>query len=411
MALGCFGAQALVNVAFIAAVLVLASRVEIERTRTIQRLPGIDGALVVYLIAFVVSAMVGISPEDSFPYITELKRPVIAYVIASSLSSRRDVVLVCASALIGASISSLVAFKQYYLGAAITLHRVPYNYGPREWHIPIGLSSSNNDLATLLAMALGLAVVPLLFFTDRVPRWLKVATAVAATVVFAGLLRSLSRSGLLAALTAFAVLGTLLRPKRMLAVALALCLGYLALPDELKTRHHDIFTLRNYSNWYRVRLVEISGEILKEHALFGVGRKNFPKMHHRLRKPGEDIAPHAHDNYLQLLVEHGVLGLIALLWFQAGLLVYGVRKLLWSTLPEIDRALLGGGVFAFIAFTVNGIFHFTWGDAMPSCFMWVVVGLIYAVGEGRTREDAEPALTPAPRSIDESSSAASTAPA
>jgi O-antigen ligase len=403
LALGCFGAQALVNVAFVVAIVLMISRIEVEKTRTLQRLTGIDGALILYVIAFVLSAMMGVSPDESFPYVTELKRPLIAYVIASSLSSRRDAVMVAAFAVLGASLSSLVAFKQYFFGASITLHRVKYVYAPYQFKIPIGLSSSNNDLATLLAMALGLAAVPLLFFTPRLPRWAKIACTATTAIIFAGLLRTLSRSGLLAALVAFAFIGLLLRPKRVLVVLLALVIGYPFLSEELRMRHHDIFTLKNYSNWYRVRLVEISGEILKDHFLWGVGRKNFPKMHHKLRKPGEDIAPHAHNNYLQLLVENGIAGLIAFIWFQVGVIVFAIRRLLWGTLPEMERALLGGALMGVIAFSVNGVFHYTWGDAMPCSFLWVAVGLVYAIGEGRT--------TPAPQpATDEPSSAASTEP-
>jgi O-antigen ligase len=142
--------------------------------------------------------------------------------------------------------------------------------------------------------------------------------------------------------------------------------------------------MANYSNWYRVRMFELSGEMAREHGLLGIGRRNFGKMHQQIAKPGEEIAPHAHNNYLMMIVEQGVLGLIAFVWLQLAVLYYTAKHTLRDGLPGAERAVMGGCLFALLAFGLTGLFHFTMGDAMPASFHWIVVGLAYAVGERRT---------------------------
>lgn len=402
MALGCFVSISLLNVAFVAALITLLVRVERSGWKP-QRLPGIDLPILLYALAFILSALMGVDAESSFGYITELKRPVIAYVIASSLTTRADTWKVAGAAAAGASISTLLAFQQWICGGTFKLHNVIHTYEPWALGQPMGLAATHNDLATLLAQLLGVALVPLVFYFSKLD-WRQRALAAATTVLFAaGILRTLSRASLLASLGGLVAVGLVLRPRRLLAVILLLALIYPALPPTLKQRHQGWFDLKsNYSNWFRYRMMEISAQIAKDHLPWGIGRHNFPKVHETLKAPAEEISPHAHNNYLQILVEMGIPGIVTFVWLQVAVIGYLARRASSRAYDYPERMLLGAVLMGFVSFVVNGFFHYDWGDALPSSFMWVLVGLACAVGERL-------ALTPSPKPLtDEPLSAAST---
>ena len=405
MALGCFASISVLNICFIAALILLVLRVERNGWK-VQRLPGIDIAIGVYAAAFVVSALMGVDPQSSFEYITELKRPVIAYVVASSITTRRDAWMVSGSALFGGSVSVAIELYQWIYGGSYRLHQVVHTYEPWALTQPMGLSATHNDLATLLAQALGLALVPLFFFF-RSLTWPQRLGALLCTVTFAGgILRTLSRASLLASLGGLIVVGLTLRPRRLIGVFLVLGLVYAVLPDTLKQRHHNVFDLQsNYSNWFRYRMMEVSKVIIKRSFPWGIGRRNFPVVHKEIKQPDEEISPHAHNNYLQILCEMGLLGIVGFIWIQLAVVYYLARRAASVRYAASERMLLGGLLMGYVSFVVNGFFHYDWGDALPCCYMWILVGMSCAVGEKLALNSApEPACGGPP-------SAASTVPA
>lgn len=403
MALGCFASISVMNVAFILACLALLVRIEHNGWK-LQRLPGIDLPIILYATSFVISASMGVDPRSSFEYITELKRPMIAYVIASSITSRRDAWLVAFAALLGGTVSTGMAFYQWSHGGTYKLHSIVRTYAPWELLQPMGLSATHNDLATLLAMAVGLALVPVVFYFNRIS-WPQRLIGAALSVIFlAGILRTLSRASSLAVLGGFVGVGLALRPRRLLAILLVFALAYPFLPAGFKQRHDkSFFDLKsNYSNWFRYRMMEISAQIAKDHMPWGIGRRNFPKVHERLKAPEEEISPHAHNNYLQILCEMGIPGVVSFVWIQVAVVMYLARRAASARYGQKERMLLGGILMGYLTFVANGFFHYDWGDALPCCYMWVMVGMGCAVGE-------KLALTPsAEPACGEPASAAST---
>lgn len=393
MALGCFASISVMNVAFIIALIVLVIRVE-RNAWKLQNLPGIDLPVMLYAAAFVISASMGVDSRSSFEYITELKRPMIAYVIASSITTRRDAWLVTFAALLGGVVSSGIAFHQWSHGGTYKLHNVVRTYAPYELMQPMGLSATHNDLATLLAMALGLSLVPVVFYFSKLPWARRFSAALISLLFIAAILRTLSRSSSLAVVGGFIGVGLTLRPRRLLAIMLAFALAYPFLPASLKQRHDkSFFDLKsNYSNWFRYRMMEISAQIAKDHMPWGIGRRNFPKVHEKLKAPDEELSPHAHNNYLQILCEMGIPGIIAFVWIQVAVVMYLARRAASVRYELPERMLLGGILMGFLTFVANGFFHYDWGDALPCCYMWILVGMGCAIGE---RLPASPAPEPA----------------
>jgi O-antigen ligase len=386
LGLSCFVSQTAHNVAFcLASGLLLYVVWKARGARQLYSLPGLDLPLALYTASFLVSAALGVNPSNSFQYVTELKRLVVAYVVANAVTRQRDMELLVAAIFTGALITTLVAYLQTRFGATITIHGRTLTYGPGQFVSPIGLASTSNDLAVLLAVALGLAAAPFLFH----PLGARSRGVLGACVLIIsyGVLRTLSRSGAVAAFLSMLATGLVLRPRLLIAPVIALIAVYPLLPAPLTARHSQIFDLRVYPNAFRLRMVEVSLELSRQHLPWGIGRRNYEPEHTKILRPKEEPSPHAHNNYLNVLVEQGIAGLVALVWFQIALLTYLVRrmrdKLARAGRPLVETATLSGLFMGHVAFAITGLFHYDWGDAMPASLMWICVGLTYAIGDGR----------------------------
>jgi len=389
LTLGCFVSNALHTAALCLGWILLLRRLCQHGRFELSRLPGIESPIALYIASFIASSVLGINPAVSLSYTSELTRISVAFLVTSSLRCRRDAVILLSTIVVGACSTTAYAFFQHLWGGEYTRLLITRAYRPFELGTPFGFASTCNDLAVLLAMSFGLVAAPALFCP--ISRRLRALLAVCALFMGAGILRTLSRSGLVGALAGLLITGRLLSPKRLLIVVGGLICLYPALPEDLKTRHYQFFDASVVPNAFRVRMVELSLEMAREHPLWGIGRRNFGEMQMRLRRtiaPGikEFISPNAHNNYLNVLVEQGVFGLIALVWLQISLFTYLLRQLLRTDLSSDSRATLAGLFMALVSFTLAGLFDFYWGFALPVTVSWILVGIAYAVGEKRVLE-------------------------
>jgi O-antigen ligase len=353
-------------------------------------LPGMGLPLLVYAVSFLLSAYLGQDPALSFKHSRELRRILLPYLVANCLSSRSDVQRLVRLSVCAAMASSIYTFFQYCCGGTYTTLGDTHTYKPFEFVRPCGLSSTCNDCGQLLMLALALVLGPLCFFAYNRKEYMRDATC--AVVVFLGMMRTLCRSAQIGAAAGLVITGVVFRPKRLVAAGLVLvCLSPLV-PESLRRRSHlGDYDLALSPNRFRIRMLEVSWEMSKKYLPWGIGRRNFQQVLARLH-PEDEQSPHSHNNYTNLLVEQGVLGLVSFVWFQFRLFAYLYRELrrrlkgrLASDSDYLDRVLMGA-TYGLVAFAVTGLFHFNWGDALPVTFMWVLIGLVYAVGEGYIRD-------------------------
>ena len=384
LALGCYVSNALHTAAFCAVSILLIHRVWRHGRAELARLPGLELPIALYATSFLLSSALGLAPAHSFPYVTELKRIVVAFLVASSLRDRRDLALLLGAILVGAVLTTGCAFHQYLFGGEYTRMRVTIVFQPYELQQAFGLASSVNDLAGLLILALGVSAGPLLF--GSVPRRTRWLLGAAAIVIVLGLLRSMSRSGFVGAGVGLAATGFLVNPRRTLVVFLALLCLYPALPENLKTRHRQLFDTSLVPNRFRIRMVHLSMEMARDHLPWGIGRRNFEPLHRTMRQGTEEVSPNAHNNYLNLLVEQGILGLVTLVWLQLSMLLYLFRMVRAPDGTNEARTCAIGVFMSLASFTAAGLFDFYWGFSLPVTVMWILVGAVYAIGQGRIPE-------------------------
>jgi O-antigen ligase len=158
--------------------------------------------------------------------------------------------------------------------------------------------------------------------------------------------------------------------RRLLAWGLAATLvGALLLPAPLKERVRSIWDARlSYSNMERVAMWRTGLAIHRDHPLFGIGQGNLEKVYPAYRVPEaqESVVGHMHNNFMQVLVQNGWVGLLAYL---AWVLCYLVGTLgrRYRDLPtaRLDHALTA----VFLASLVWGLTEYTFSQQ----FMMVTV--------------------------------------
>ena len=114
-------------------------------------------------------------------------------------------------------------------------------------------------------------------------------------------------------------------------------------------------------------------KIIKDFPITGVGLGNFGLMHHQYKSPQAIEAYFAHNSYLQVGAEMGVLGLLAWIWiliksFKAGLNKLKVlrgKNYLIIALISASTAFLAHNFIDFDFFVPEVAFHW-----------WAILGLL-----------------------------------
>ncbi len=174
------------------------------------------------------------------------------------------------------------------------------------------------------------------------------------------------------------VLGILLSSLFVLLAATPLL--RLLLPRPILLRLESIGSLADSSTAYRVHVWEGAVEMIKQFPIGGIGTgvNNFASVYPHYAQEGIESAPHTHSLYLQMLVEHGIFGLllfvlVLFLFYQSGFtFLHSERKPGEGSM----RLLTAGGICAVTAFLVQGASDYVFYNYRVFALFWLLLGLI-----------------------------------
>jgi O-antigen ligase len=123
-------------------------------------------------------------------------------------------------------------------------------------------------------------------------------------------------------------------------------------------------------------------DMIKERPWFGWGYGNYKQFRepYYARHPATVTHAHAHNNFLQLWVDGGLLALLAFLLLLAKILSIGWQA--YQALPlacEPVRSLTLGSLFSIVGFLVGGLTQYNFGDAEVVIVFWTVTGILMRV--------------------------------
>lgn len=133
-------------------------------------------------------------------------------------------------------------------------------------------------------------------------------------------------------------------------------------------------------------------DMVKERPWLGWGYGNYRQFREPFyqRYPQANHTAHAHNSFLQVWVDSGLLGLIAFLSFFWALVRIGWTA--YRLLPPEEeplRSLALGAMLSIIGFLVGGLTQYNFGDAEVVIVMWAMAGLMVRMREWATKRGLE----------------------
>jgi O-Antigen ligase len=122
-----------------------------------------------------------------------------------------------------------------------------------------------------------------------------------------------------------------------------------------------------------------------EHVLLGFGPRSFPDIFPLFGELQDKGIGGWHNDYIQMYMESGIMGLAAFLWLIVALAYHGVRALKRGDLTPEHRSLIAGILLALsVFFVAGGVF-----DTVVSLLFWFLLAtLAVLVGSGRLQRIA-----------------------
>jgi O-antigen ligase len=151
------------------------------------------------------------------------------------------------------------------------------------------------------------------------------------------------------------------------------------LPGQMLRRFISIGSLQDSSIRYRVHLWEGVGKMLGDYWYcgVGVGEAAFCEVYSRYALPGIAGAMHAHNLYLQLLCELGVVGLSMFLVTIVMFICYA----LWYATGRGERSgrmMVLGGMCGIIAVLLMGLTDHIFYNYRIFLIFWLLIGIVVA---------------------------------
>lgn len=227
-----------------------------------------------------------------------------------------------------------------------------------------------------------------------IARWFRVALGIAAAVTFAALLVSFTRSSWIGTLVSIAIILAYLCRKLIVPFAAALVALFLLLPPVYRERVQTMWSPTFGTNVQRLEMLSASWRMFKDHPILGVGTMDLGELYRQYKPPtAVFIHGHMHNNFVQIAVQMGLVGLGAFILLLVGFYRLLARNLVLG-LPPPERAFVVGSIGALTGFLVNGLFDWNFGDAEAVTMLFVVIGGNLALSSQGTRS-RESAVGPA----------------
>lgn len=158
------------------------------------------------------------------------------------------------------------------------------------------------------------------------------------------------------------------RPLSSLFLSLLILAVLFRLPG-FRVRMENALKFSDSSFWYRIRIWEGVVQALKDFWIWGIGPAKF-QIVYPAYQIGKTFAQHAHELYLQLWLENGVISLIAFGRF--------IKKLLTGFRFPGDP-YLGPLVIIIIVFLMDGLFESWWINRFCGGYFWLLAGLLMSL--------------------------------
>ncbi len=211
---------------------------------------------------------------------------------------------------------------------------------------------------------------------------------IALVLIFVALVLTLTRSSWVG--TFFGVVLLLYWKRKwlpLLLIPLVAVFLYVS-PDRVRERAFSIFSLTNVTNVERLHMWRIGAKMFKDYPILGCGQNMvsvlYPSYNKEHLSPAE--VPHLHNNFFQIGVERGILGLIFFLGFltMAFIGLFGIKE------GGILSPEAMGAVAVLLGFIIAGFFEYNFGDSEVKLLLLTVLTIPFVKDYKEVINDKNP---------------------
>lgn len=200
-----------------------------------------------------------------------------------------------------------------------------------------------------------------------------------------------SRSGWIGTAVTLALVGSLSSRRLLVGGMLGVAGGAALFWHRVVPRFMTLFSPTYLSNSDRIRVWKSALEMIRQRPWTGWGPGTWPLVYPFYRDPAEiEHLPHAHDLYLMVGAEYGLVALACLLLVIAATAWAGLRGLVRSRTWHRFGICLAG---ALVGYLTVGLFEFTFSEGRNSILFFTLLGLLLAAGRSARIEQAAPGLS------------------
>ena len=310
--------------------------------------PGFFKYFLLYILFTLISTIFSLNPLVSIKDNKELFIFLLIPIFILMINSKKRLIYSIFTVLISSLISS-------FIGIYITLKQ-----GPSLDHRLKGFTSHWMTYSGLLMLAFVFFFI--YFFYEKIKKR-KLFIFISLIFILTSILFSLTRCvwiGIIVSISAFIIY---YKPKVLYFAIPVIVVLVIVLPRSVHNRFASIFDMNNETNKDRIFMYETGFNIFKKYPLFGIGANNLNKSVYKENMPEEakNINPHLHNNFLQILIERGIITLISLILAFVSIFINLVKKIKNSL--NLEKVVSIAGLFVFISFIVAGLFEYNFGDS------------------------------------------------
>ncbi|MDD5155738.1 MAG: O-antigen ligase family protein [Candidatus Omnitrophica bacterium] len=337
-----------------------------------------------FFIAAAVSMLNSVSYRDSFRGLFRLLEYFFLFlVISAEVKDHRHAGKVIISIVCAALLLSVDAIWQVSWGRDFIRGNLPI--------INIGLKRATASFPDANVLGIYLSAVAPVIITLALyyfKRNKKIIICLVGLLVLAASALTYSRPTLLAIFVALLLLGIVKKNKILLSILVILIvMAPFILPSSVKdwAKQIEYNPLRFMCNDDRIAIYRNSLNMIEDHPVIGVGVNTFMKNYKKYKESPEyrgivtSDYIYAHNNFLHMAAEVGIVGLGIFLW-----LIYRLFKASISIYKKLESSLLKnmslGLILCLAAFLVNGLTESSLYYSRIAMIFWYLSGLSLSLG-------------------------------
>lgn len=360
------------------------------RCKRVLRLEAVDlGVAAFGVVQLLLGGLTSLRPAQSIRQVAVYGVFMLTYFMAAnSVRSRQMAQKTVLALILSCFAASMLGVYQNFVGVESTASWIDSEMFAEIGSRVVGPFDNPNVFGEYLIMLLPLAVA--LVLTRRgAQRLIGIAVTLAAG---AALVYTWSRGAWLGAMASIGLLLVLYHAvllRLVVPAIVALPFVAAALPSAIVSRLTSIGNLADTSTAYRVSIWTASVNMLKDifESGIGTGSAAFSAVYPAYALGGAAYALHAHNLYLQIFVELGVVGIavFVLMLFFFFRSVFSCYRTLGDRTQATTILAMGLGVFALL---VQGLTDNVWYNYRIVLLFWLLMGIVIGMGRDDGLSDA-----------------------